>query len=63
MQPMVANALAQSYLRQHIAAKQTDASKMLDFLKSEEPRLKGDLERAEAALTAYQRAVRLDQRE
>ncbi|MGH8778561.1 polysaccharide biosynthesis tyrosine autokinase [Paraburkholderia sp.] len=51
---MVANALAQSYLREHIATKQTDASKMLDFLKSEEPRLKSDLERAEAALTAYQ---------
>ncbi|MBW8834334.1 MAG: exopolysaccharide biosynthesis protein, partial [Burkholderia sp.] len=52
---LVANALAQSYVRQHIANKQSDASKMLDFLKSEEPRLKSDLERAEAALTAYQR--------
>jgi tyrosine-protein kinase Etk/Wzc len=51
----VANALAESYLREHVAAKQTDATKMLEFLKSEEPRLKGDLERAEAALTAYQR--------
>ncbi|MEQ5838437.1 polysaccharide biosynthesis tyrosine autokinase [Paraburkholderia acidicola] len=50
----IANALAQSYLREHIATKQADASKMLDFLKSEEPRLKSDLERAEAALTAYQ---------
>ncbi|WP_429318411.1 polysaccharide biosynthesis tyrosine autokinase [Paraburkholderia sp. GAS448] len=50
----VANAVAQSYLRQHVASKQVDASKMLDFLKSEEPRLKSDLERAEAALTAYQ---------
>ncbi|WP_035475126.1 polysaccharide biosynthesis tyrosine autokinase [Burkholderia sp. WSM2230] len=52
---LVANALAQSYVRQHISNKQADASKMLDFLKSEEPRLKADLERAEAALTAYQR--------
>lgn len=51
---MIANALAQSYLREHIATKQADASKMLDFLQSEEPRLKSDLERAEAALTAYQ---------
>jgi tyrosine-protein kinase Etk/Wzc len=51
----VANALAQSYVRQHVLNKQADASKMLDFLKSEEPRLKSDLERAEAALTAYQR--------
>ncbi|MCX4172510.1 MULTISPECIES: polysaccharide biosynthesis tyrosine autokinase [Paraburkholderia] len=52
---LVANALAQSYVRQHVSNKQVDASKMLDFLKSEEPRLKSDLERAEAALTAYQR--------
>ena len=51
----IANALAESYLREHIAAKQTDATKMLEFLKSEEPRLKSDLERSEAALTAYQR--------
>ncbi|MFP3564650.1 polysaccharide biosynthesis tyrosine autokinase [Paraburkholderia sp. SIMBA_030] len=51
----VANALAQSYVREHVSNKQVDASKMLDFLKSEEPRLKSDLERAEAALTAYQR--------
>jgi tyrosine-protein kinase Etk/Wzc len=50
----IANAMAQSYLRQHIETKQADASKMLDFLKSEEPRLKSDLENAEAALTAYQ---------
>ncbi|MGV2287814.1 polysaccharide biosynthesis tyrosine autokinase [Trinickia sp. YCB016] len=50
----IANALAQSYLRQHIASKQEEASKMLTFLQSEEPRLKSDLERAEAALTQYQ---------
>jgi len=52
---LVANALAQSYLREHVASKQADASRMLDFLTSEEPRLKADLERTEAALTAYQR--------
>jgi tyrosine-protein kinase Etk/Wzc len=52
---LVANALAQSYVRQHVSNKQEDAIRMLDFLKSEEPRLKSDLERAEAALTAYQR--------
>ncbi|WP_370652266.1 polysaccharide biosynthesis tyrosine autokinase [Caballeronia sp. TF1N1] len=51
----IANALAQSYLRQHIESKQADASKMLEFLRSEEPRLKSDLQRAEAALTEYQR--------
>ncbi|TAM04256.1 MAG: polysaccharide biosynthesis tyrosine autokinase [Paraburkholderia sp.] len=50
----IANALAQSYLRVHVASKQADASKMLDFLRSEQPRLKADLENAEAALTAYQ---------
>ncbi|MBN3853614.1 polysaccharide biosynthesis tyrosine autokinase [Paraburkholderia sp. Ac-20340] len=50
----VANAVAQSYLREHVATKQADASKMLDFLRSEQPRLKSDLENAEAALTAYQ---------
>ncbi|RQZ69358.1 polysaccharide biosynthesis tyrosine autokinase [Burkholderia sp. Bp9004] len=51
----IANALAQSYLNQHVIAKQAEATKMLDFLKGEEPRLKSDLERAEAALTQYQR--------
>ena len=51
----IANALAQSYLNQHVVAKQAEATKMLDFLKGEEPRLKADLERAEAALTQYQR--------
>nr|WP_175225793.1 polysaccharide biosynthesis tyrosine autokinase [Paraburkholderia humisilvae] len=50
----IANAVAQSYLNEHIQTKQADASRMLDFLKSEEPRLKSDLENAEAALTAYQ---------
>ncbi|WP_051481311.1 polysaccharide biosynthesis tyrosine autokinase [Paraburkholderia nodosa] len=50
----IANAVAQSYLREHVATKQADASKMLDFLRSEQPRLKSDLENAEAALTAYQ---------
>ncbi len=51
----IANALARSYLNQHVIAKQAEATKMLDFLKGEEPRLKADLERAEAALTQYQR--------
>ncbi|RKP48307.1 polysaccharide biosynthesis tyrosine autokinase [Trinickia fusca] len=50
----IANALTQSYLRQYVGARQQEASKMLDFLKGEAPRLKADLERAEAALTAYQ---------
>ncbi|HEY1610625.1 MAG TPA: polysaccharide biosynthesis tyrosine autokinase, partial [Paraburkholderia sp.] len=50
----IANALAQSYLEEHVASKQADAGKMLDFLRSEEPRLKQELETAEAALSAYQ---------
>ncbi len=50
----IANALAASYLREHIESKQADAQKMLTFLTSEQPRLKADLERAEAALTEYQ---------
>jgi tyrosine-protein kinase Etk/Wzc len=50
----IANALAASYLQQHIESKQADASKMLEFLQSEQPRLKADLEHAEAALTEYQ---------
>lgn len=51
----IANALAQSYLHQHVTSKQAEATKMLEFLKNEEPRLKSDLERAEAELTQYQR--------
>ncbi|KVE36257.1 polysaccharide biosynthesis tyrosine autokinase [Burkholderia sp. TSV86] len=51
----IANALAQSYLHQHVTSKQAEATKMLEFLKSEEPRLKADLERTEAQLTEYQR--------
>lgn len=51
----MANALAQSYLRQHIASKQISASNMLDFLKGEEPRLKSDLEQAEVELATYRR--------
>jgi tyrosine-protein kinase Etk/Wzc len=50
----IANALANSYLHQHIESKQADATKMLEYLQSEQPRLKGDLERAESALTEYQ---------
>ncbi|SMF99410.1 polysaccharide biosynthesis tyrosine autokinase [Burkholderia singularis] len=52
---LIANALAQSYLHQHVTSKQAEATKMLEFLKSEEPRLKADLERTEAQLTEYQR--------
>jgi tyrosine-protein kinase Etk/Wzc len=50
----LANAVAQSYLREYTSARQADAVKMLDFLESEAPRLKADLERSEAALSAYQ---------
>ena len=50
----IANAVAQSYLREHVASKQADVSKMLDFLRSEEPRLKDELEHAQSALAEYQ---------
>ncbi|MEA3118574.1 MAG: tyrosine-protein kinase Etk/Wzc, partial [Paraburkholderia sp.] len=50
----ITNALAQSYLREHVESKQTSTSNMLAFLKSEEPRLKGDLAHAAAALAQYQ---------
>ena len=51
----ISNAVAQSYLANHIDTKQEDANKMLAFLRSEQPRLKSDLEKAEAALSAYQK--------
>lgn len=51
----VTNAVADSYLRQHLERKQEEASRMLDFLNSELPRLKSELERAESRLSAYQR--------
>lgn len=50
----LANAVAQSYLREYTASRQAEATKMLDFLESEAPRLKDDLQRSEAALSAYQ---------
>ncbi|MBP0596187.1 polysaccharide biosynthesis tyrosine autokinase [Paraburkholderia sp. LEh10] len=50
----VTNELAQSYLRQHVQSKQKNAENMLSFLKSEEPRLKADLDKAEMALAHYQ---------
>ncbi|HEY4802262.1 MAG TPA: GNVR domain-containing protein, partial [Paraburkholderia sp.] len=50
----ITNAVAQSYLRQRTARAQEEASKMLDFLNSELPRLRVDLQRAERALSEYQ---------
>lgn len=49
------NAVARSYLEQHVEEKQAEASRMLDFLNGELPRLKADLEAAEAKLSAYQK--------
>jgi tyrosine-protein kinase Etk/Wzc len=51
----ITNELARSYLREHVETRQTSASNMLDFLKSEEPRLKNELTLAAAALADYQR--------
>jgi tyrosine-protein kinase Etk/Wzc len=50
----ITNAVAQSYLRQRTERAQEEASKMLDFLNSELPRLRSDLERSEKALSEYQ---------
>jgi tyrosine-protein kinase Etk/Wzc len=50
----LANAITQSYLREYTSSRQAEATRMLDFLQSEEPRMKADLERAEVALTTYQ---------
>ncbi len=51
----VTNDLAQTYLRRHVLSKQVNAQNMLSFLKTEEPRLKGELDKAEIALAQYQR--------
>ncbi len=50
----LANAVMQSYLREYTSTRQAEATKMLDFLKSEEPRMKADLELAETRLSSYQ---------
>ncbi|CAG9272220.1 polysaccharide biosynthesis tyrosine autokinase [Paraburkholderia unamae] len=50
----ITNAVAQSYLAQRTTRAQEEASKMLDFLNSELPRLRQDLQRAEHALSEYQ---------
>lgn len=50
----ITNAVAQSYLAQRTTRAQEEASKMLDFLNSELPRLREDLQRAERALSEYQ---------
>ncbi len=50
----ITNAVAQSYLAQRTTRAQEEASKMLDFLNSELPRLRDDLQRAEKALSEYQ---------
>ncbi|MGI4862000.1 MAG: polysaccharide biosynthesis tyrosine autokinase [Janthinobacterium lividum] len=48
------NAVADSYIRQHLEQKQEEASRMLTFLSGELPHLKDQLESAEARLSAYQ---------
>jgi tyrosine-protein kinase Etk/Wzc len=50
----ITNAVAQSYMRQRTERAQEEASKMLDFLNGELPRLRSDLQHAEKALSAYQ---------
>jgi tyrosine-protein kinase Etk/Wzc len=53
----ITNAVAESYLRHRTERAQEEASKMLNFLKSELPRLREDLKRSETALSAYQARV------
>ncbi|MGI4984358.1 MAG: polysaccharide biosynthesis tyrosine autokinase [Janthinobacterium lividum] len=48
------NAVADAYVLQHVEMKQEEASRMLTFLNGELPRLKNQLESAEARLSAYQ---------
>jgi tyrosine-protein kinase Etk/Wzc len=48
------NAIADSYLEQHLARKQEEASRMLIFLDGELPHLKAQLQAAEERLSAYQ---------
>jgi tyrosine-protein kinase Etk/Wzc len=49
----VANRIAQSYLDSTVASNRSNDSKTLAFLEQELPRLRGDMERAEAALAGY----------
>lgn len=51
---LLANAVARSYLSEYTKSKQSQAQKMLDFLESEAPRMKTELEHSEGALSAYQ---------
>ncbi len=48
------NAVADSYLKQHIQRKQEDASLMLNFLNEELPGRKAELQAAEQRLSAFQ---------
>ncbi|SDH71711.1 polysaccharide biosynthesis tyrosine autokinase [Paraburkholderia phenazinium] len=50
----ITNAVAQSYLRHRQARAQEEASRMLNFLNSEMPRLRAEVQRAETALSEYQ---------
>jgi tyrosine-protein kinase Etk/Wzc len=49
----VANRIAQSYLDSTVASNRANDSKTLAFLEQELPRMRGDMERAEAALAGY----------
>jgi tyrosine-protein kinase Etk/Wzc len=50
----VANGIAQSYIAAAIASHQATDGKTLDFIQQELPRLRSDLEHAEAELSSYQ---------
>ncbi|MDE1184673.1 polysaccharide biosynthesis tyrosine autokinase [Paraburkholderia sp.] len=50
----ITNAVAASYIAQRTERAQEEASRMLSFLNSELPRLRGEVRRAETALSEYQ---------
>lgn len=50
----IANAVAQSYVRQNLERHQEETARTLDFVNAEVPRVRADLEKAEDALAALQ---------
>jgi tyrosine-protein kinase Etk/Wzc len=53
----ILNSVLSSYITQHLAHRQEETTKMLTFLNSEAPKLRDDLQKAEAALAEYQERV------
>ncbi|MCP5750051.1 protein-tyrosine kinase, partial [Klebsiella pneumoniae] len=49
----VLNAIAENYLQQNIARQEAQDSRSLDFLQEQLPKIRADLDQAEARLNAY----------